>query len=94
MGWFPPQEFYSIFTGTLHNMFWMKISKRTPKKKKKKKTWLSKMVLAQHFLFVWLSRYNSTYIIRFGKSHLQSLTHGLDWLDILIGPSGLLSTPF
>jgi hypothetical protein len=42
MGWFPPQEFYSIFTGTLHNMFWMKISKRTPKKKKKKKLGLVK----------------------------------------------------
>jgi hypothetical protein len=34
-------------------MFWMKISKRTPKKKKNKNTWLTeglvKMVLAQHF---------------------------------------------
>ncbi len=31
----PLEEFYSIFffTGTLHNMFWMKISKRTQKRK-------------------------------------------------------------
>jgi len=62
--WFHPQEFYSIFMGTLHNMFWMKISKRTPKKKKQN-TWLTKGLLKWFWLnifFLGLSRYNSTYI--------------------------------
>jgi hypothetical protein len=36
----PPQEFYSIFTGTLHNMFWMKISKKELPKKRQN-TWLT-----------------------------------------------------
>jgi len=40
VGSLPPQEFYSIFTGILHNMFWMKISKKNSPEKGQN-TWLT-----------------------------------------------------